>query len=129
MFTKKRKSLGEKLRELRKSKSMTLQVMADKLGVSNGFLSEVERDLKMPGGDFFVSLRREFMVSIDYLIDGTGELQHPAPVLEEQDPYIVNVSEMMRSMDEDTKKDVLLSVKKEKLLRELLKERQDKKVV
>lgn len=42
------------------------------------------------------------------------------------DPYISSVSEMMRAMDDDTKKDIQLSVQKEKLLRELIKERQDK---
>ncbi len=42
------------------------------------------------------------------------------------DPYISNVTEMMRSMDDDTKKDIQLSVQKEKLLRDLIKERQNK---
>lgn len=48
-------------------------------------------------------------------------------VAEEHDPYIASVTTMMRSMDDDTKKDIQLSVEKEKLLRELLREKQGKK--
>ena len=41
-------SLGADLRALRKARSMTLQDMADALGRSVGWLSQVERDLSEP---------------------------------------------------------------------------------
>jgi hypothetical protein len=64
----------------------------------------------------------------EWFLDGstqcaTCELTQPN---QPDDPYISSVSEMMRAMDDDTKKDIQLSVQKEKLLRELIKERQEK---
>lgn len=62
--------------------------------------------------------------SLDWIFRG----EEPPPVVaEEHDPYIASVATMMRTMDDDTKKDIQLSVEKEKLLRELLREKQGKK--
>lgn len=41
-------SLGKRIREIRKSKNITLQDLAEKTGLSIGFLSKVERDLNSP---------------------------------------------------------------------------------
>jgi len=48
---------------------------------------------------------------------------------EEYGGYIKAVAEMMRAMDPETQKDIFLSVQKEKLLRELLTERGEKRKV
>ncbi|MCL2760452.1 MAG: helix-turn-helix domain-containing protein [Desulfuromonadales bacterium] len=117
------KSFGEKLRDFRTSRLMTLQQMSATLGVSCGFLSEAERDKKMPGGAFFIALKRNYGVSIDYFLDSEENMM----VSEEQDPYIANVTKMMRGMDEETKKDVQLNIEKQKLLFDLLKKQQRKK--
>ncbi|WP_343080178.1 helix-turn-helix domain-containing protein [Ostreiculturibacter nitratireducens] len=47
--TNRPKSLGSDLRTLRKARGLTLAAMADRLGRSVGWLSQVERDLSVPG--------------------------------------------------------------------------------
>ena len=42
-------------------------------------------------------------------------------------PYISKIVTMLKEMDEDTQKDICLSVEKEKLLRELLRQQEEKK--
>lgn len=42
-------AIGGLLRRKRKSASMTLAEMSDRCGVAPGRLSEIERDLRMPG--------------------------------------------------------------------------------
>lgn len=64
--------------------------------------------------------------SLDLIFKGE---EPPPMVAEECDPYIASVATMMRSMDDDTKKDIQLSVEKEKLLRDLLKDKQRKEAV
>lgn len=114
--------LGNKIKELRLDMGLTLKDFAEKIGSSASYVSEVERGVKNPGSEFLLALKRSFLISIDSLLDNSVPL-----VREEHDPYIANVATMMRTMDDDTKKDIQLSVEKEKLLRELLKEKQGKK--
>lgn len=52
--------------------------------------------------------------------EGEGPYRHP-------DPTIQKIVELLEGMDDNTKKDVCLSVQKEKLLRELLNEKLAKK--
>ena len=48
-------------------------------------------------------------------------------VAETSSPYLRQVARIMEDMDEETQKDICLSVEKEKLLRDLLRQREDKK--
>jgi len=116
------KTLGSRIKELRKRNGLTLQEFALVLDTSASYLSEIERDKKMPGGEFFFNLKRKLNISLDALFDPSGA----GVVCESDTPYIAKVVEMMRSMDDDTQKDVELSVSKEKLLRDLLKQQEDK---
>lgn len=56
---------GEKLRAFRKAQGITLQVFADKLNTSNGYLSAVERGQKKPGADLIFALKREYGFQIE----------------------------------------------------------------
>lgn len=67
-------SLGERIRQVRQQYRLSQQDFAKSLEVSQSFLSDVERDLKMPGGDFLLSLKRSFGVSIDWLLAGELEI-------------------------------------------------------
>jgi transcriptional regulator with XRE-family HTH domain len=65
------KSLGERIRMVRQRNGLTLEKFGEKIGISStGFLSEVERGLKIPGGEALISLKREMKVSLDWLVDG-----------------------------------------------------------
>ena len=48
--------------------------LARKMGRSTGYVSEVARGLKRPGTDLLLALKREFEVSIDWLLTGAGAM-------------------------------------------------------
>lgn len=56
-----KKDIGLIIKEIRKSSGLTQAEFARRLGFSSsGFISEVESGDKMPGGEFLISLEREF---------------------------------------------------------------------
>jgi len=67
-------SLGERVRQLRLQHRLSQQEFAQSLGISQGFLSDIERDRKIPGGDTLLSLKRSFDISIDWLLAGELEV-------------------------------------------------------
>jgi len=48
--------------------------LARRLGLSAGYVSEVVRGIKRPGTEFFIGIRRELKVSIDWLLSGEGAM-------------------------------------------------------
>lgn len=104
--------------------------LADWLGISNKTLSAWKARGKI--ADYGVFTKRG--ISEDWLRTGRGEMLRPFSVAEPETKYgfihpdsqIQAVIKVMEAMDDDTKKDIRLSVEKEKLLRELLKQREDK---
>ena len=71
-------TLGADLRALRKSRGMTLEVLADRLDVSVGWLSQVERDISTPDASTLKALADALGVPMS-LFFGTA----PAPAGEE----------------------------------------------
>lgn len=51
--------INELIKEYRKSKKLTLEKLAELVGSSSGYLSEIENGKKKPGGDLLLSLQRE----------------------------------------------------------------------
>ncbi len=64
-------SLGADLRALRKSRRLTLEILAAKLGVSLGWLSQVERDISAPDAATLKSMADIFDVPVS-LFFGTA---------------------------------------------------------
>jgi len=68
-------SVGERLRAFRKRVGLNQVQMAGVLNIRQGFLSEVEAGKKMPGGEFFISLKRYSpQISIDWVLTGKGKM-------------------------------------------------------
>lgn len=61
------KTLGADLRALRKSRSLTLSDLADALGKSVGWLSQVERDMSEPSIDDLRQIAKHLDVSVSSL--------------------------------------------------------------
>lgn len=66
-------SLGADLRALRKSRQMTLQSLADHLGKSVGWLSQIERNLSTPDPDDLAAMADALDVSREMLTTRPGE--------------------------------------------------------
>jgi transcriptional regulator with XRE-family HTH domain len=63
------KSVGRRIRELR-GFDMTQADLADRIGVSQGYLSTVERGQGEVGAEVLLSISREFDKSIEWLLTG-----------------------------------------------------------
>ena len=66
--------IGGKIKEIRKSLGLNQAVFASKLGIRQGYLSEIEQGKKIPGSKVIISLKRSFPdINIDY-IAGEGKM-------------------------------------------------------
>ena len=63
------RAIGRRIRELR-GYDMTQADFADRIGVSQGYLSALENGEKEPGAAVLLSIRKEFGKSIDWLLTG-----------------------------------------------------------
>lgn len=68
-------SLGERIREERKKRGESQQQFAENVGISQSFLSDIERDIQIPGGEVLLAINRYTGKSVDYLLKGSQEPQ------------------------------------------------------
>jgi transcriptional regulator with XRE-family HTH domain len=86
--------LGEYLREQRRSAQLSLRQLAEAAGVSNPYLSQIERGLRKPSAEILQQLARALRISAETLYVQAGildarernELEVPAAIL--TDPLI-----------------------------------------
>ena len=62
------KTIGTKIKELRKEKKLTQKELAEKLKIGQASISEWEKDLYEPTASAIKSLALFFNVSADYLL-------------------------------------------------------------
>lgn len=61
-------TLGRKLRQIRQEKGYTQQTLAEKAGIGNVYLGEIERGLKMPSLNCFIRIIEALDVSADSVL-------------------------------------------------------------
>lgn len=76
--------LGSYLREQRESAQLSLRQLADLAGVSNPYLSQIERGLKRPSAEILQQIAKALQVSAESVYVRAGilderVLQHPDP--------------------------------------------------
>lgn len=76
---------GERVKEVRKSLSLTLEEFGEKVGVQRSAVSKIERGDRGLTDQMIKSICREFNVNYDYLMYGEGEMfsNLPQTVLDE----------------------------------------------
>ena len=67
--------LGEYLREQRRGAQLTLRQLADQTGVSNPYLSQIERGLRKPSADVLQQLAKALRISAETLYIRAGILE------------------------------------------------------
>ncbi len=67
-------NLGEYLREQRRSAQLSLRQLADAAGVSNPYLSQIERGLRKPSADILQQLAKALRISAETLYVQAGIL-------------------------------------------------------
>jgi len=65
-----RRKIGARIRELRKSKNMTIKELAEQMGVTAGFLGMVERGHRGFANYRILLMSKILDISVDYLITG-----------------------------------------------------------
>ncbi|MGB9813487.1 MAG: helix-turn-helix domain-containing protein [Thermovenabulum sp.] len=89
-----KKTLGQKLRELRENKGWTQLYAAKIFGITNGALSNYERDERIPDAKMLKKFAEIYEVSLDYLLDTT--------IPEEEEKTIDDeINEIMRELGPD----------------------------
>lgn len=64
--------IGRRIRQLR-GFDMTQAEFAERIGVTQGYLSALEHGKKEPGSAVLIAIQREFKKSIDWLLSGKDE--------------------------------------------------------
>ena len=76
---------GQRVTEARKALGLSQRALAQKIGRSQGFISDIENGRIDPSFDFLVKLKAACGVDPNWIISGTGEMlstsQHPDPKL------------------------------------------------
>lgn len=65
---------GTKIRALRRSKQLTIQQLADQVGLSSSAIGMYERGMRTPDLETIYVLARYFSVEIDYFLEGNKNL-------------------------------------------------------
>lgn len=71
--------LGAYLREQRESAQLSLRQLAEKAGVSNPYLSQIERGLKRPSAEILQQIAKALQVSAESLYVRAGILDERVP--------------------------------------------------
>lgn len=69
-------SLGEFLQEQRQHAQLSLRQLADRAGVSNPYLSQIERGLRKPSADVLQQIAKGLRISAEALYVRAGLLDH-----------------------------------------------------
>lgn len=68
------KDLGAFIREQRERSAMSMRKLADKAGISNPYLSQIERGLRRPSADILAALAGALNLRTEYLFERAGLL-------------------------------------------------------
>jgi transcriptional regulator with XRE-family HTH domain len=93
-------TLGQKLKETRKSVSLTLRQVEDATGISNAYLSQLENDkIKKPSANTLYKLAGLYCIDIDDLLIAAGIIETKKEVKEN------SISRKIASLTNDLSKE------------------------
>jgi transcriptional regulator with XRE-family HTH domain len=103
-------SIGKRFKHLRKMMKMSQVKFAQAIGISQGTLSDIEKDKFKPSIETVISASGYFNISTDWLLKGTGPGPGEVPVREkrqvELSPLEREILEKFRELDEEGKREV-----------------------
>lgn len=82
--------IGEFLREQRRGAQLSLRQLADLTGVSNPYLSQIERGLRKPSADVLQQLAKALRISSEALYVQAGLLDEPTGTHDVQDAVLAD---------------------------------------
>ncbi|WP_455819684.1 helix-turn-helix domain-containing protein [Clostridium butyricum] len=94
--------LGDKIKELRKSKMLTQHQLADKLGIAQSSLGMIESNKRPAGRKTLIKLADFFGVTVDYLLSDDEKIECTQEIKKERD-YSLTIKEQ-EDIDDEAKK-------------------------
>ena len=85
------KDIGTRIKEVRKTIRITQKEMAEKLGIFDSYLSDIETGKGNPGHSFFFKISSIFKVNLNYLLLGKGEMFSKPEQTPEEETYIEDI--------------------------------------
>jgi len=73
--------LGPRLREIRRSRQLSVRELARRVGCSASLISQIERGVSVPSVGMLYALATELGSSLDYLLFGSGTAPAAAPAV------------------------------------------------
>jgi transcriptional regulator with XRE-family HTH domain len=127
-FTITENNLGERLKTIRKTQSLTQQAFARRLNTSPSYISDVEAGKTAPGSKFLTTLLRNFNINLHWLLTGEGEMEKGVEKDDKGEYSVVTqkIFQMLEGMTEDDQRDILRYIEKEKLFKELMEEKKQR---
>lgn len=114
-------STGSRIVFCRKEKGLSQQEFADIIGVSRGYIGDIERNRSDPSSNFLTLLASRLNISADWVLTGEGEIyrnnQRLNPISERRAQAIV---ELYEALSEDQQKEILAAVEEKKRMNELV---------
>jgi transcriptional regulator with XRE-family HTH domain len=65
---------GDRIREIREAKRLTQDQLAERTGISKGFLSDVENGKRNISSEYLLRIANSLNASLDYLLRGVAEV-------------------------------------------------------
>lgn len=108
--------MNERIKELRKELGLTLKKFGERVGISEGAVSNIEKGNRNVTDQMFKSICREFNVNPDWLRTGEGDKFNlpedetaaiVSELLEETTPFydhIINIVKTYRDLDDASQK-------------------------
>ena len=108
-------SPGVRVIFFREQKKLSQQELADFLGVSRGYIGDIERDRSAPSFNFLTLLASKMDVSIDWILTGEGEMLRGKKPNEDDAPQEINMRavkmiELLESLSENQQREIFAKI-------------------
>lgn len=126
--------MKDRMKEMRKSFSMTQQEFADKLNMSRNFIAQIEMGTKVPSERTIKDICREFNINEEWLRTGIGEMFLPhedeeaayvSELLEDDNDFYDLIKAIMKTYTESGEKEKTILKSFAQNLKNNLKKDQD----
>jgi len=68
-------NIGDRIKQIRQMLKLTQKTFATSLGISAGFVSDIEKGKKFPGSQVLISLKKTYNINLDWLLTGDGYME------------------------------------------------------